>query len=178
MIESSIKLSWGFPFNYDGALIPVLMPALSGSTYVDETAESLSLQDIIDGESNEEDKTDIMPVAFFYEYQTISSGEHVHYYPIPWADYKNDLFPGLPMWSLRLVGTSSETYLGANSHTGIVKVNSSVEETKIVISRKKFDPKAVYIINNKRYVCKKIEMTVTATGPAPTQRFILYELLE
>ena len=94
------------------------------------------------------------------------------------ADYKNDLFPGLPMWSLRLVGTSSETYLGANSHTGIVKVNSAVEETKIVISRKKFDPKAVYIINNKRYVCKKIEMTVTATGPAPTQRFILYELLE
>lgn len=178
MIESSIKLSWGFPFNEGNALIPVLMPALSGSTYVDDTVESLSLQDIIDGEYNEEDKTDIMPVAFFYEYQTISSDEHVHYYPIPWVDYKNDLFPGLPMWSLRLVGTSAETYLGANSHTGIVKVNSAVEETKIVISRKKFDPKAVYIINNKRYVCKKIEMTVTATGPAPTQRFILYELLE
>ena len=178
MIESSITLSWGFPFNEGNASIPVLMPALSGSTYVDDTVESLSLQDIIDGEYNEEDKTDIMPVAFFYEYQTISSGEHVHYYPIPWADYKNDLYPGLPMWSLRLVGTSAETYLGANSHTGIVKVNSAVEETKIVISRKKFDPKAVYIINNKRYVCKKIEMTVTATGPAPTQRFILYELLE
>lgn len=178
IIEKEVLLSWNLPYNTTRYPITVQMPALTGTTYSSDTSDSLSLQDIIEGETTTSETSDIMPVAFFNGYQPISSGELVHSYPIPWVDYKTTLFPNLAKWSLRLYGNTTETYLGHDAHGEIVKVNSAVEETKIVISRKKFDPKAVYIINNKRYVCKKIEMTVTATGPAPTQRFILYELLE
>lgn len=161
------------------------LPSLKGRIYdypVD--ISHVVIQNEIEGNGLEEKYVpDIIQLAF-------NDGKHrpvfgpdgkSHVYPMPFTDYSEDasgyVYP-FPAWSLRFVDRPDAKCIGSEIYSRMKKVNTTVEETKKFISDKIYDPKEMFIIHNKKYVCKNIEIEANLTGIVPLQQAIMYELLE
>lgn len=156
--------------------------SMPGATFVPFQSNDPSVQDIIDGNVPDKYKPDKIEVALNDGLKILyGGGENKHRYPIPFTDC-NDNLDGIaqkfPNVSLRLCDAPEVKSLGSEIYSKVKKINTTVEETKRFISKTIYDPKKVFIINNKRYVCQKIEITVTPEEIDSLQEATMYELLD
>lgn len=68
---------------------------------------------------------------------------------------------GTPVGSLRLADVEAQLY------AGVYRVDTSRQIMFETYDPNMADPRAVYVIRNKRYVCREIEETITAKGRKP-----------
>lgn len=157
----------------------VAMPVMSGLAYSSEKEEEITLQDLLEG-STKTEKSSVtkMRVAFFGFYGNIAVGSTLHSYPVTWVDTHNPSMIIPKKYSLRFFDEDDVQCLGSVAHEGFAKINGIVEETKSVADKKKINPTQVMVINDKRYVCKQVEMTVTGKGIETVQKIVVYELVE
>lgn len=161
----------------------ILIPSMQGSVF-SYGGEEPSIEDRINGEISKKYKPETIQVAFNHpELNIISSPDgETHLYPMAFTDYSDSQDAGIttnfPRWSLRFTDASDAKCIGSEIFDKAKKINTTVEETKRFISHIIHDPKSVFIANNKKYVCKKIEVEIKCSGIVPLQEATMYELLE
>lgn len=161
------------------------IPSMDGGVFSPRTnADHVVIQQEIEGNGIEEKYTpDTIQLAFNDgKHRAISGPEDKsHLYPVPFTDCSEDISGygvNFPSWSLKLVTSTDVKSVGSEIYSKMKKVNTTVEETKKFISDKIYDPKLMFIIHNKKYVCKMIEIEANISGIVPLQQATMYELLE
>lgn len=155
------------------------IPSMQGGIYQFGSDADFSIQGVIEGETDEKYKPDIIQVAFNEGRLQVMAGPkgETHRYPMAFTDYADDaceITYNFPHWSLRLHGNAQS--IGGAIFDKAKKINTTAEEVKKFMSNEIYDPKSVFIIENKKYVCKKIEVECDAKGISPLQEVTVYEL--
>lgn len=156
--------------------------SMQGGVFVPFQEKNPSVEDIIENNVPEKYKSDKIEVAFNNGLKILYGGfEKVHCFPIPFVDWYDNLdgiAQNFPKWSLRFYDAPDVKCLGSEIFNKLKKINTTVEETKRFISKTIYDPKRMFIMNNKRYVCKKIEVTILSEGINELQEATMYELID
>lgn len=156
------------------------LPSLEGEIF--NNFESLTVQEAIEGETTEKFTPNLIQVAFNDGSMKKLHGPDgkTHVYPMPFIDGNNDMpdYQYAPNWSLRLNKNRDFQSIGSNILERVKKINTLVPETKKFVSDKLFDPMSVFVINNKKYVSKQINLSIDDEKIDPMQEGIFYELTD
>lgn len=186
-----VQYNIGLYMNYGNYLMnnkmwPLVLNVPSASFHTKLGKEDkVSIQDVIEGnqefQTNRE-KKDIIELAIYtgqlHPVEVNYKGQLVTFhYPFPFTDYKQTVpsqQDALPEYSLSL----NELGSGSMGHRmrEIQSINSDVPYT--IQFKKNWIPKLnrIYIINNKRYVAKKIEAQMTSRQLVPILKGTFYRL--
>lgn len=157
--------------------------SVQGGTYDTDQFIEPTIQSLINDGIPEIYKPDKLFIAFSDgEYKKIynSKGESFSY-PSPFVDGTinlGDKRNSYPLWSLRLCNDHKTQNLGSEIYDKVKRINTVVEETYRYISNQIYNPRSVFIIDNKRYASKSITIECTPSGIEKVQEGIMYELKE
>lgn len=101
-------------------------------------------------------------------------------FPVPFTDgymYIGGARNRYPAWSLRLCNDGQTQNLGSEIYSKVNRIKTEVEETFRFISNRIYNPRSVFIIENKRYVSKNITVECVPAGIEKVQESIMYELI-
>lgn len=160
----------------------ISVPSMPGGVYSSGADRNPTVQDLIDGSVEEKYKPDKIIVAFNEGKMKTLFGPNrqTHAYPIAFVHYADDDEPSntqnFPAWSLRFYDKPGVKCIGSEIYDKVKKINTTVEETRSFISSQIYNSKSVFVIDNKEYVCKKIEIEADAEGIKELQEATLYEL--
>ena len=101
--------------------------------------------------------------------------------PVAFTDYRHAVYyASVPAWSLGLNPLDSVRSIGYYHNHGIKirrNVNGNNEICIPFLFNGKPDPRKIYIIRNKKYVCSRIEMAVGENGIEEVKTGYFYEML-
>lgn len=101
--------------------------------------------------------------------------------PVAFTDYRMAVYhASVPMWSMGLNPVEGVACVGNNHNIGIrirQNVNGNNEVCVKFLFDGKPDPKKIYVILNKKYVCSKIEMSAGENGIDRVKTGYFYEIL-
>lgn len=101
-------------------------------------------------------------------------------YPAPFTDGNMNVGGArnsYPAWSIRLCDDGRTKNLGSEIYSKVKRIKTEVEETFRFISNQIYNPRSVFIIENKRYVSKNITVECVPAGIEKVQEGIMYELI-
>lgn len=157
--------------------------SVQGGAYDIEQFIQPTVQSMITDGVPEIYKPDKIFVAFSDgEYKKIygSKGESFSF-PAPFIDGKMDIGGArnsYPDWSLRLCDDKGRTKnMGSEIYTKVKRINTEAEETFRFISNQIYNPRSVFVVDNKRYVSKSITVECLPAGIEKEQEVIFYELI-
>lgn len=166
-------------YMWTGEIQAISVPG--GAYDVDQFIEP-TIQSLVNDGIPEIYKPDKLFVAFSDgEYKKIynSKGESFSF-PSPFIDGSiniGDSRNNYQKWSLRLCDDGRTKNLGGEIYSKVKRINTEAEETFRFISTQIYNPRSVFVIDNKRYVSKSITVECTPSGIERIQEGIMYELL-
>lgn len=157
------------------------IPSVPGHTAEDGKGIAPTVVSIIEGEAYEPFKPDKIYLYYWDgQMQNFTGANKAHKFPMPYIDseiIKNKYGRDLPERSFRLAGPTGKKNLGNNVYNKVWKINQTNKEVKKFISKNIYSPNGVFIIKNKRYLCHKIQTTITVDGIEEEQEFTGYQLI-
>lgn len=158
--------------------------------------EYVTVQDVIEGDESVTDSSDedsIMEI-FFASGKTITgveknkadfdTGDDYNFnviQPVAFTDYRQAVWSAMvPQWSLGLSPISGVTSIGSFHNKGIKirqNFNGNNEIYIPFLYDGKPDPRKIYVIRNRKFICSRIEMTVGDKGIDRLKKGYFYEKL-
>lgn len=151
-----------------------------------QKAQKIAIQDAIEGKQEVETKRkrkDIMELAFntgnMYSVNVTYKGQTFPYeYPIPFTDYQqtvpNQLSAFVKSSSLSLNEVCPDSI--GHRIRAVKKIHSTVPYTIKFVKRWVPNAKRIFFIQNKKYVCKKIEADISGAGLVVVQQGLFYRI--
>lgn len=158
--------------------------------------EYVTVQDVIEEGESVPEKTDedtILEVFFASgitltaskkEKAGLDTGDNYTFtasQPVPFTDYRMAVWTAMvPKWSLGLMPISEVNSVGLYHNKGI-KIRQNVNGNNEICIKFLFDgkpdPRKIYVIRNRKFVCSKIEMAVGENGIDRVKTGYFYEML-
>lgn len=167
---------------------------------VDDTADYVTVEDVLEnGDSTPEAGSDdgTMQIFFasgtkykatkweeFAEYGSrylwyVSAPENV-WQPIAFTECRHTNKVILPRFSMSLFPAADYSHIG-NFHNRGLKIRRNVNNNNEIRVEFPFDgkpdPKKIYVIRNRKFICDRIELGITGEGISPMKTGYFYELL-
>lgn len=173
------------------------MGAWSSSS--ESNADYVTVEDVLEGgESIPETGSDDTPMQLFFasgvRYKTVSWEQYAQYsestwgvddpaavwQPVAFTECRHTDKISLPKNSMSLYPSADYSHIG-NFHNKGLKIRRNINgnnEIKIdFIFEGKPDPKKIYIINCRKFICNRIEMAITGEGISPLKTGYFYEVV-
>lgn len=161
----------------------VVMMSIAGNTVteVEDTETVFNIQSTLDGnEIKTIDKPDRIRVAFCNGQTVLMyNGDNTghRFFPMPWTYIEGNVWLGhVRDKELSLNKIDGVINLYSETVEGTQQINRTKEICIKFISNKMYSPLSVFVIHNKKYICNKIETTVTAKGIDKLKTGYFYEL--
>lgn len=122
------------------------------------------------------EKTDLLDWYLGYEIKTVRQ-------PTAFCDYRHAVFEvsgTIPQWSMGLMPLVNIQSIGAFHNAGLKirqNVNGNNEICVKFLYNGKPDPRKIYIIRNRKFLCSHIDMAVGENGIDPVKTGYFYEIL-
>lgn len=165
----------------------------------DDTVDYVTVEDVLEnGDSTPEAGSDDSTIQVFFasgakykvtkweecsQYTTfpwsVSEPENV-WQPIAFTECRHTNKVVLPRFSMSLFPAAAYTHIG-NFHNRGLKIRRNVNNNNEIRVEFPFDgkpdPKKIYVIRNRKFICDRIELGVTGEGISPMKTGYFYELL-
>ena len=173
---------------------------ISGWSSVDDTADYVTVEDVLEnGDSTPEEGSDDSTLQIFFasgaKYKAtkwemfaqysesdpwgVSDPENV-WQPIAFTECRHTNKVVLPRFSMSLFPAADYTHIG-NFHNRGIKIRRNVNGNNEIrvdfLFDGKPDPKKIYIIRNRKFICDRIEMGITGEGISPLKTGYFYEVV-
>lgn len=171
-------------------VIPFPMLSASGATAIydfNTVSADTTIQQLLDGEveaATNDSSKDVMEIAWGNAYVASiinpkNQTEHsVYYYPVTFED---NSFTALPSGELEFsmeLNQSSHPTIGTLCHSGLLQIDKTAKRCIRFLHPGSVDPKQLFVIRGKRFVCEKIERQIDSKGMQPLVTGYFYEVSE
>ena len=192
--------------SFEGLIVNVNCENQTEVQYFGSSAEKdveyITVQEVLEnGESGPESESDNSTIEVFFVdgltyryYGSLEFVERLDYemdmpdepsviiMPVPMTDFRIDnLYKNSPRYSMSLVPSSSMTSIGQFHNPGMKikrNVNGNNEICVKFVYYGKPDPKKIYIIKNRKFICSHIEMAISNNQLSPLKTGYFYELID
>ena len=165
----------------------------------DSTADYVTVEDVLEGgESVPETGSDDTPMQLLFasgvRYKTVTWELHKQYsesnwgvddpsavwHPVPFTECRHTDKVQLPRCSMSLFPSADYSHIG-NFHNKGIKIRRNINgnnEIKVdFLFDGKPDPKKIYVINCRKFICNRIELAITGEGISPMKTGYFYEVV-
>lgn len=165
MVTNRTEDQYGDPITQT-AIRPMQIPSANIEATEEATTDLKTL--IEGGTTSQQASMDYLPLAFYSGISVVIEGVYSMDFPLPYTDFYREEFPwNSPMTygktnsegaTLRLTDLDALLYQGGYDIDFHTQVKVTSHDPNL------FDPRTIFEIRNKRYVCKEMEFTIGPDG--------------